>query len=230
MPYTKKYVKRKRRTRRKKRSTDIVNLSIGQRSGVAPQGKIKFSYEASQTLGSGAAADAVAQYYANSAYDFYGANGANQPPWYDCFVNATTWIRNRVVGINTDFTFVNLAAKATRVAVYISDAALDMGTLATYQLNNDKMVHSEILTPSGGNRDSVRIRKYFSFSKLFGKKVLTDDNYKHAYNANPSDLIYLYALAQTLDGTATTNVICEVSAIQYCRLEDQSTAVNHTEN
>lgn len=229
MPRKAKNVKSKRK--RKSRPRYVLNLSAGQPHGLAPLAKIKWSYESSQTLGDGTTtANASYQFTANSAYDFYAASGTNQPPWYDTFCNGTTWIRNRVLGLNTDFTFINLGTAATRVAVYVTDSSVDMKSLSTYQLNNDKMVKSAILSPAGGSKDTVRFRKYFSFTKLIGKKILYEDSYKHGYNADPSDKIYLYIVAQTLDGSNTCEVMCEQSTIQTARLEDLNPGANHIEN
>lgn len=233
MPRTKKVTKRKyarkrKYTRKPMRVQNSVLLSVGG-PGLPQHASIKWALESQATLGAGAAAAGYTQFQANTAYDFYGSGGNEQPPTYDLFQNANAWLRHRILGIKTKFSFINLGTKATRVGIYVSDQVLDMSSLTAYQMQNDRILASTILTPSGGSRDMATLSRYWSFPKLFGKKVNTDDEYKCPYNSvSGLDIIYLYVFAQTIDASAVCNVIYTQNTTQYARLEELSPVQNHT--
>lgn len=221
--YKRKTYKRKGRSNRDKLLGKINPISLG--PALPQKMRIKWQQQSQYTMGAGTIADDVIQLYANSGYDFYGSGGSEKPPTYDLFQNANSYLRHRVLGIKVKASFINLGTKATRVCVYLSDQALDMSNIASYNLNNSQFLHQEIVTPSGGSRDMVTINKYFDFVKLYGNKVLLDDTYQCPYNSvSGLDIIYLYIVAQTCDATTTCNVLTTIDAMQYTDLEDLSIA------
>lgn len=214
--------------RHRRKTGKVLNLSLGVPNGIAPLAKIKFANQYEGTLAT--TADDIDTFNANSAYDFKAALGGEQPPNYDILLNTDAWIRYRVMKLDTKTTFVNLGSVPIRVAIYLSDHAVDMSNLGSYELQSSDRCKSTILTPSGGSKDAVTLRQNYDFVKLYGEKLITEQNYKGAYNGNPSDVIYFYVVAQSLDGTTAVNVSYSLDAVQHTVLEDQSTSMNHYAN
>lgn len=204
----------------KKKST-TVNFSTGVPHGLGNRGFIKFASQTEGNLGGGTLIDAAQYFNGNSAYDPLGAGGTEQPPGYDCLLTSTgPYLRYRVLSGTFKTSFVNLGAYPTRVAMYVSDAQTDMSLITAYNLANSDKVASVILTPSGGSRDMVTIKRSWNFVKMFKKKVVTDNDYQAGYNANPADLIYIYIIAQTLDGSNYANVQYAYECVQNTMIED----------
>lgn len=235
MPVKKSYAKRKRTTKRgrakrrykKSKPSFGIALSRGSGTGLGPKANIVFASQNEETINTGI--DAVYQYYLNSAYDPLGANGSAQPPQYDSLLAATgPFLRYRVTAAQVKTTIVNLAAVPVRAFMYVSDSALDMSLITSYILQNDNMVTSTIMTPSGGARDIVTLKRYYNFAKLWGKQVYTDDEFQAGYNASPADLFYVYIGVQSLDGATTVNFTHTYDIRQYTQLESAQTESNHT--
>lgn len=225
MPYKKKTTKGKRPYRKpktyKKKPSTIVNLSTGVPHGFANKGFIRFASQTEGNLGGGTLIDAPQVFYGNSVYDPLATSGSEQPPGFDLVLSANgPFLRYRVLKANCKVTFVNLADVATRVAIYVADAAIDMSLITAYNLTSSDKVRSTILTPKSGARDMCTIKRSWNFVKMFKKKVVTDNDYQAAYNANPADLIYVYIIAQSLDGSSYVNVQYSYEMVQHTMLED----------
>jgi hypothetical protein len=208
---------------------EIPDLSAGMRTGLAPVQGIRFGLTSQASFST--TADAVNSYSINAAYDPEGSTGASQSSWYDALCNATTYLRSRVLAADVECTFSNQAAVPVRAALYLSDQSLDMSAQTSYYMKEDgKLLKSVILGPAGSNAQVKTIKMHFDFVKIFGSKVAEDDDYKGAYNANPADLLYLYVLCQSLDGSTALAATYSLAMIQHTRLEDMSTGANNSIN
>lgn len=229
MPYKKRNNKKK--VVRKRKTHSIINLTRGEAHGLPQQAKITFAMQHEANLAAGAATDAVNTYNLNSPYDCLSGLGSAQPPFYDSVLSATgPYLRYRVSKASAKVRFFNLAATPVRVFMYLADAAVDMSLITAYALNNNKNLIQVTLSPKGGDKDSIQLSRMFDFVKLFGKKVITDNDYQGSYTANPQDLIYLYIGAQSLAGATDCNVSYSVDIRQYTRLEDTQVQAAMTEN
>lgn len=226
MPFKKKTTRkytRKRRVVKKKKSLGIVNFSSGVRHGLGPHGRIKFGSQLEGVFGNGVSIDDIGQVQANSCIDPWSSLGSAQPPFFDCLLTSNgPFLRYRVTGVKFSVSIVNLAAAPARAFLYISDAATDMSLMSSYMLQSNNLVTSTVITPSGGAKDMVTLTKTYNFSKIYGRKVITDNDYQAGYNASPSDLIYIYFGLQSLNGSAVS-ANWSANMIQYTRLEDVQT-------
>lgn len=210
------------------KSSRYLNLSKGVPNGVSPLAKIKFAQQYEGVL-SGAVADGANVFNANSCYDFDAALGGDQPPFFDSVCNSAAYNTYRVLSLDAKVTFVNTAAVPVRVAMYLSDLNTDMSLISAYELQNSKLCASTVLGPAG-SKDQATLRKRFNLTSLFGKKVLTEEKYSASYNANPSDLFYLFVIVQSLDATTNVNCVYSIDCTQHTILEDLAVSANHLSN
>lgn len=223
------YKRRKRYTRRRRYKKSNWKLNkLSSKVGFPRQMLVKLNYQDEQTL-SGAVVDGH-QYKLNSANDFDSTGVGHQPPLYDTLYSATgVYLRNRVYAVKLVLRAFNLAAVPAEIIVMHSDASIAASTVSVgnADVTNSPMTAKTVLGPSGSSRDSCVIHKFFDMRKLIGKKVMTDDDFKHAYNADPTDVQYGLVVASSLDGTTNVNIQYQIDAIMYCRAEelDQSLQV-----
>lgn len=222
-------VKRKTRVKRRKKKSPIVNLSAGAGTGLAPKAKITFAqmYEGQMT----AVADDYDYLTLNSCYDMGQSLFSSQPPYFDSLLaSGGPYLRYRVTSANVKATFVNQSDDTVRVFMYITDSLVDLSSISSFNLSNSRLIASEILTPAGGSKDRWKINRHYDFASLFGKQVLTDDEFQAGYNANPTDQIYLVVGVQPLDGSSTTNCWWSVECRQYTQLESHQTYSSALDN
>jgi hypothetical protein len=226
----KKRIIRKRQIKKRKKTSNIVNLTMNQGTGLAPKARVVFATQ-NEAVHSLAAADFVNKLNANSCYNPGGSDFSEQPPYFDCLCTSTgPYLRYRVLSASIKVQLVNLAAVPTRAFMYISDSAIDLSALASYVMSPSKSLVSVILTPSGGSKDMVTLSRHYDFPKMFGKNVRVDDDFQAGYNANPGDLLYIYFGVQNLDGTTGVNYSHSFDLKQYTSLESYQITQGVTPN
>lgn len=65
------------------------------------------------------------------------------------------------------------------------------------------------------------IKKYYNISKLFGKKIHEEDNYRSYYGGNPSDLMYLYIQTINTDGSTAIDILLDTEITFYAKLYER---------
>lgn len=76
--------------------------------------------------------------------------------------------------------------------------------------------YSRSIMVGNSNTEPKVISNFISTKKIFGEKVVDDDDFAHDSASNPADQFYWYLSGQAIDRSSTVSVICEVSITYYC--------------
>lgn len=214
-PYTRRYVRRTRRSRRvyKRFKKNSPSTSKFRAKGVPDQLFCKLKY--AQTFNMAASAPLIAQQsFQSSAYDPDLTGFGHQPRYYDQLT--PIYGKYQVLGMKVKYEVINATGGfPTRVVHAWTNGAPSVTALD--QMAEGKHAFSKIVSTTGG-MDRTTITSYMSAKKMFGlRTVINDEESEALVNATPANVFVSSLIAQSASTTQSVALNCNVMITYYVR-------------
>lgn len=211
MPYRKKtYRKRKRKTNR-----NFLTQTGGGLSPAFPMAKtfkMKTRYVDIFELNPGVVGTPATKVFSlNGLYDPDITGIGHQPIGFDEIM--PLYDHYTVIGARARLTFTNGDPNvAQRIILQLKDQSTTSTNIS--EILENGMSRWCVASKEGGGKDTCTLSINCSMNKFFGKKTLTEHDYRGGISSNPTEQVYLHCTAAPLDGVDSIGVKCTL-VIEY---------------